>query len=37
MDAAIDRFQDATTRNPVRHSLPYLGEAYEKKGKKKQR
>jgi len=37
VDAAIDRFQDATEAKPG-YALPfrYLGEAYEKKGKKKQ-
>ncbi len=37
MDAAIDRFQDATDAKPG-YAIPflYLGEAYEKKGKKKQ-
>jgi len=36
VDAAIDRFQDATLAKPG-YALPfrYLGEAYEKKGKKK--
>jgi len=36
VDAAIDRFQDATEAKPG-YALPfrYLGEAYEKKGKKK--
>ena len=37
MDAAIDRFQDAAEAKPG-YAIPflYLGEAYEKKGKKKQ-
>lgn len=37
LDAAIDRFQDATDAKPG-YAIPflYLGEAYEKKGKKKQ-
>ncbi len=37
LDAAIDRFQDATTAKPG-YALPfrYLGEAQEKKGQKKQ-
>jgi len=37
VDAAIDRFQDATEAKPG-YALPFrcLGEAYEKKGKKKQ-
>lgn len=37
MDAAIDRFQDAADAKPG-YAIPflYLGEAYEKKGKKKQ-
>ena len=37
VDAAIDRFQDATDAKPG-YAIPflYLGEAYEKKGKKKQ-
>ena len=37
VDAAIDRFQDATEAKPG-YAIPfrYLGEAYEKKGKKKQ-
>jgi len=37
VDAAIDRFQDATEAKPG-YALPfrYLGEAYERKGKKKQ-
>jgi len=37
LDAAIDRFQDATNAKPG-YAIPflYLGEAYEKKGKKKQ-
>ncbi|HKM79385.1 MAG TPA: tetratricopeptide repeat protein [Candidatus Acidoferrum sp.] len=37
MDAAIDRFQDATDAKPG-YAIPfrYLGEAYEKKGRKKQ-
>ena len=36
IDAAIDRFEDATTAKPG-YAIPflYLGEAYEKKGKKK--
>jgi tetratricopeptide (TPR) repeat protein len=36
VDAAIDRFEDATTAKPG-YAIPflYLGEAYEKKGKKK--
>ena len=36
VDAAIDRFEDATTAKPG-FAIPflYLGEAYEKKGKKK--
>jgi tetratricopeptide (TPR) repeat protein len=36
VDAAIDRFQDAVVAKPG-YALPfrYLGEAYEKKGKKK--
>ena len=36
VDAAIDRFQDATDAKPG-YAIPfrYLGEAYEKKGKKK--
>ncbi len=36
VDAAIDRFEDATLAKPG-YALPflYLGEAYEKKGKKK--
>jgi len=36
IDAAIDRFEDATLAKPG-YALPflYLGEAYEKKGKKK--
>ena len=36
VDAAIDRFQDATEAKPG-YAIPfrYLGEAYEKKGKKK--
>lgn len=36
IDAAIDRFEDATVAKPG-YALPflYLGEAYEKKGKKK--
>ncbi len=36
IDAAIDRFQDAVEAKPG-YALPfrYLGEAYEKKGKKK--
>ena len=36
LDAAIDRFQDATLAKPG-YAIPflYLGEAYEKKGKKK--
>ena len=36
VDAAIDRFEDATEAKPG-YALPfrYLGEAYEKKGKKK--
>ena len=37
VDAAIDRFQDATEAKPG-YAIPflYLGEAYEKKGRKKQ-
>ena len=37
VDAAIDRFEDATDAKPG-YAIPfrYLGEAYEKKGKKKQ-
>jgi tetratricopeptide (TPR) repeat protein len=37
MDAAIDRFEDATEAKPG-YAIPfrYLGEAYEKKNKKKQ-
>jgi tetratricopeptide (TPR) repeat protein len=37
VDAAIDRFQDATEAKPG-YAIPFrfLGEAYEKKGKKKQ-
>ncbi len=37
MDAAIDRFQDATTAKPG-YAVPfrYLGEAQEKKGLKKE-
>jgi len=37
VDAAIDRFQDAAQAKPG-YAIPflYLGEAYEKKGKKKQ-
>lgn len=37
IDAAIDRFEDATEAKPG-YAIPflYLGEAYEKKGKKKQ-
>jgi regulator of sirC expression with transglutaminase-like and TPR domain len=37
VDAAIDRFQDATTAKPG-YAIPfrYLGEAQEKKGLKKQ-
>jgi tetratricopeptide (TPR) repeat protein len=37
VDAAIDRFQDATEAKPG-YALPFrcLGEAYERKGKKKQ-
>ncbi len=37
IDAAIDRFEDATDAKPG-YAIPflYLGEAYEKKGKKKQ-
>lgn len=37
VDAAIDRFQDATEAKPG-YALPfrYLGEAYERKGRKKQ-
>lgn len=37
VDAAIDRFQDATEAKPG-YALPFrcLGEAYEKKGRKKQ-
>jgi len=37
VDAAIDRFQDAAEAKPG-FAIPflYLGEAYEKKGKKKQ-
>jgi tetratricopeptide (TPR) repeat protein len=37
IDAAIDRFEDATNAKPG-YAIPflYLGEAYEKKGKKKQ-
>jgi tetratricopeptide (TPR) repeat protein len=37
IDAAIDRFQDATEAKPG-YAIPfrYLGEAYERKGKKKQ-
>ena len=37
VDAAIDRFQDAAEAKPG-YAIPflYLGEAYEKKGKKKQ-
>ena len=36
VDAAIDRFEDATTAKPG-YAIPflYLGEAYEKKGKRK--
>ena len=36
IDAAIDRFEDATIAKPG-YAIPYryLGEAYEKKGKKK--
>ncbi len=37
VDAAIDRFEDATLAKPG-YAIPFrlLGEAYEKKGKKKQ-